>query len=316
MPTISTPYGPLQVLASSVETYPSGAIRSCIASEPATLQTPHGNLSPQYSADTLRKRQLPSITFYPNGMLRVLPLEQQCDVRTPGGVLPAEQVTFYESGAVRRVFPLNGRLSGFWSQEDEAQLSRPVKISTPLGEMEVNIVSAYFSPKGDLRSLTLWPGEALTIPTPCGQLAVRVGLAFYDTGEIKSVEPARPTRVTTPIGEILAFNPDVAGICGDVNSLRFNEQGAIIGLACAANAFSIASDDGRTQNIAPPLRRNACDGETLEPAPLTLEFVEDKVGFQAEGLAPCSALVRSVSVTRFAQPLPRLTPACSAKTTW
>ncbi|MGE4557471.1 MAG: hypothetical protein AB7D07_11675 [Desulfovibrionaceae bacterium] len=316
MPTIATTYGPIQVLASSVETFPSGAIRSCIASEPATLRTPYGDLTPQYSADTLRKRQLPSITFYRNGMLRVLPLEQQEEVRTPAAALPAEQITFYEDGAVRRVFPLNGRLSGFWSQEDEAQLSHPVKLNTPLGVLELNIVSAYFSPKGALRSLTLWPGEILEVPSPCGKLSARTGLSFYDTGEIKSLEPATPTSVATPIGKIRAFNPDVTGICGDANSLRFSRQGEIVGLACVANAFVIAGENEQAQRIAPPLRRNACDGETLEPAPLFLEFEGDRVSFSAEGMAPCSANRRDVSVTGFIPPLPRLNAGCTARTMW
>ena len=43
-------------------------------------------------------------------------------------VRTAEQVSFYESGALKRIFPLNGTLSGYWTQEDEAKLATPLTL--------------------------------------------------------------------------------------------------------------------------------------------------------------------------------------------
>ena len=107
MPIIITPFGAIDALPDT-EFFPDGSVRSCIAARACPLITPLGMLVPQFTANTLRKRQLPAISFHPNGMIRNLPLEEQILVCTPAGVLPAEQVSFYESGALKRIFPLNG----------------------------------------------------------------------------------------------------------------------------------------------------------------------------------------------------------------
>lgn len=311
MTTLATDFGVLPV-QSGAEYYPSGALHSCIASEKARLDTPLGPLTPQFTANTLRKRQLPCITFHENGMLRSLPLEEQVAVPTPLGDMPAEFVTFYPGGQVKRVFPLNGRLSGFWSQENEAALTRPLNLATPLGEFELTVTSAYFGPQGALRSLTLWPGTEIDLPCPCGPVPTRIGMAFFDTGALKSVEPARSVAVPTPLGELSAFNPDAHGISGDINSLCFSPSGEVAGLATIANAFEIVGQ-GRME---PRLRKSYCDGTTLEPAPLFVTFTGDRVAFHAENAASRSAPLDSVVARDFTPPLPLLFATCAPRTSW
>jgi hypothetical protein len=310
MPVISTPFGTIEIL-SSPEFFPDGSLQSCIAATACPLSTPLGTLVPQFTASTLRKRQLPAISFHPSGMIRNLPLEEAVMISSPLGDMPAEQVTFYDSGAVRRVFPLNGTLSGYWTEEDEAALARPLALDTPLGPVQAAPVCVYFSPEGNLRSLTLWPGTVIDVPTPLGSIPVRTGIAFYDSGALRSVEPARPVAVPTPVGELVAFDQDALGICGDQNSLRFCENGALMGLTTAAHAFDVELENGRRKNLSPPLRRHPCDGERMEAGPIVLEFRPGLVIFSSADLPPMSVRADSVMTSRFFLPLPALSPMCS-----
>lgn len=315
MSTIPTPFGPIRVLP-ALEFHPTGEIRSCFAAEACSLQTPYGSVTPQYQSNTLRKRQLPAIGLYPNGMIRALPLEEQAEIHTTVGVVPAEQLTFYENGELKRVFPLNGKLSGFWSQEDEEQLAEPLEIDTPIGRLKLKIVSLYFSPAGALRSLTLWPGEVLDAHCSCGDIPARSGIAFYDTGEIKSLEPSGHARAATPLGELRAYDPDSVGICGDVNSLRFGRDGKVLCLSTISDAFDVALDNGEVKRVSPPMRRNACDGETLEPGPLRLAFAGDRVTFSAEGVEETAAFLDRVSRAPARSLLPKMSECRGLKTMW
>jgi hypothetical protein len=310
MPTIQTPFGTLDVL-SGPEFFPDGSPRSCIVAGAYHFATPLGPLVPQFTANTLRKRQLPAISFHPNGMIRNLPLEEQTQVATPLGSMPAEQVTFYDTGALKRVFPLNGTLSGYWTQEDEAALAKPMTLDTPFGPVEALIVSVYFNPQGALRSLTLWPGQTIGVPSPVGAVTTRIGVSFFDSGAIKSLEPATLSAVPTPVGELLAFDPDAVGICGDENSLRFRENGALLGLKTHAHSFDVTLENGRVCRVNPSLRRHPCDSERMEAASLSLEFGSGRVSLTGEGVLRMIAPVEEVHASRFCLPMQVLSPGCT-----
>lgn len=309
MPIVETPFGPIEALP-RVEYHPSGAVRSCIAAAPSPLRAPCGELVPQYRSIALRKRRLPAISFHENGMPRTLPLEEQTPVDTPLGTLPAEQVTFHDCGAVHRVFPLNGCLSGYWSQEDEGRLASPLEVRSPAGPVAASLVAVRFARDGALLGLTLWPGEVADVACPCGTLPVRVGVAFAPDGSVRSVEPARPMAVHTPLGEVLAFDPDAVGVTGDVNSLGFDETGAVARFSTVSNAFDIARPGADDLCIEPPMRVNPCDGETREPGPLHVRIEGGVATFHRDGAPPVSAPLGRISVRRFARPLPILSPAC------
>lgn len=310
MPTITTPYGPVEALPGA-EFHPDDSVRSCIPAIACPLNTPLGVLVPQFTANTQRKRQLPAMLFHPGGRLRNLPLEEQTVVPTPLGPLPAEQVTFHESGALKRLFPLNGTLSGFWTQEDEAALAAPIILDTPLGPVEAPIISLYFSGQGRLRSLTLWPVLTLEVPCPLGSVTTRMGVSFYDSGAIRSLEPAAPTVVPTPIGPLMAFDPDAVGVNGDTNSLRFRENGSLLGLVTAAHAFDVVQENGRVRRIEPPLRRDPCDGQRQEVGPLALEFAGGRVTIGRPGQPRVSAAVTDVAAVPFHAPLPPMQRLCT-----
>ncbi len=288
MPTLETPLGSITAMEGA-EFYGTGALRSCIAIDESPLLTGYGTLIPQFSSNSVRKRQLPSLSFHENGMPRTLPLEEQVTITTPLGVLPAEKVTFYPDGAVKRIFPLNGCLSGYWELKDEIRLASPLNIDTPCGPMKKRLISLYFGPHGNLKSLTFWPGERIKVKAPLGPISVRVGLAFYDSGQIKSLEPAVPVAIKTPIGEVVAFDPDALGITGDQNSLRFDEAGNIMSLVTVSSSFNITTPDKTIRKIESPTRLNPVDGETREPTPMTVTFKEGKTFFSASGMAEFSA---------------------------
>ncbi|HCR12795.1 MAG TPA: hypothetical protein DIU49_05770, partial [Desulfovibrio sp.] len=119
METVITPYGPLPV-AGKPDLYPDGVVKAMYVQGPVSLETSVGRLMPQYTIDDSRRMHQPPLTFHANGRVRSLPLETRTVLETPLGPLSAELVTFHESGGVARVFPLNGKLSGYWTEADEA----------------------------------------------------------------------------------------------------------------------------------------------------------------------------------------------------
>ena len=121
MDTISSRYGQLPV-DGPVDLHPDGQVRAAYVAGPVHLVTSLGRLTPQHTIDDTRRMTLPPLTFYKNGQVRSLPLETRTVIATPAGVVPAELVTFHENGTVARVFPLNGKLSGYWTEADEARM--------------------------------------------------------------------------------------------------------------------------------------------------------------------------------------------------
>lgn len=276
MATLHTIYGSIHG-ATRAEYHSNGALRSCTAGEASPLATPWGVLIPQYTAAEVRRRQLPTIEFHDNGLLKSLPLEAQTMIQTPAGTMPAELVTFHETGALRRVFPLNGTLNGYWTQENEDALAMPVAMDTPLGRLEVPVVGVHFGTTGLMRSITLWPGTRLDVNTPAGRIPVRNGIAFHANGAIESVEPDMPVEIETPIGTIHAFNPDAVGICGDRNSLCFDAEGNIVHVATAMDCVQVILPDGRRVQHAPAVRESYCEEAANETVPMTFSFMKNRL---------------------------------------
>lgn len=269
-------------MAGCLEWHSTGVLKSCAPSGPALLGTPHGALPPQYSTDDLRRRTVQAVHFYDNGALRHLPLETRTEIMTPAGPLLAELVTFHKCGALSRVFPLNGKLSGYWSQEDEGRLAEPVTLATPLGPVSARLIAASFRPDGTMRSLTLWPGETLDVATPAGVLSVRIGVSFRADGSVQSVEPARPQTVATPVGQVRAFDLDACGIHGDHNSLRFAPDGAVSGVATSLSQLLATGPDGRERRFVPKSRESLCGDSDREPVPMLLDFTPEAVSVRFE----------------------------------
>ena len=292
METITTRFGTIKAIR--VERFTNGSIRSLVAGARTDLTTSYGTFAPQYQSNEERRRMIPEISLYRNGALRNLPLQDRTFVTTTLGSLPAELITFYDNGSVKRIFPMNGKLSGFWTQEDEEQLAEELHIVTSFGPVHAKFISICFDPLGSLRSLTLWPGQRIKVPTSVGIFAARTGISFHSTGEVASLEPARPIRIPTPLGPFHAFDPDAHGVHGDKNSLCFAPDGQVVALTTVMDQIKITGPNGSTHMICPALRESMCNENMLEPVPLRVLFDGEEVIFQTgRGQKACFSLTKN-----------------------
>lgn len=250
-----------------------------------SIMTSCGPLLPQHTANDLRKKPVERIRYHDSGHPVQVPLEEQTVIATPAGHLPAELVSFHANGKVNRVFPLNGRLSGYWSQEDESDLARPLTVFSPLGPLTARILSVSFRDDGSLRSITLWPGETLDVQTQMGVFKARIGISFDARGRLQSFEPARPIAVRTPAGEMMAYDPDAVGINGDANSLRFDADGRVCALTTTLSSLKVVLPEGEVRTFSPTVRESLCGDTELEPEPLRLEFAPEYIGIRQTSLA-------------------------------
>lgn len=246
------------------------------------VTTPYGEFIPQHTADDLRKKEILPISYHDNGTIRSLPLENQTVIATPAGDIPAELISFHENGALNRVFPLNGKLSGYWSQDDEAALAEPVTLETPSGTIVSKIISIGFYDNGLIRSITLWPGETVLITTPAGKLGARIGLSFTLDGKLQSIEPDTPTPVSTFMGDITAYDPDAVGVNGDRNSLMFAENGDIVSVTTTLSRIKVVSPDGRKTMYTPEYRESLCGDEETEVVPMAVGIIDGTVTIQQD----------------------------------
>lgn len=273
--TLQTPFGILGAVR-SFERYPSGELKSAILGDENVILTHAGELTPYYT-ETPRRKYKPSVEFFKSGLVKAVSLEEQQEVRTPIGELPAELITFYESGELCRVFPLDGKVTGYWTEADEAEENIPLTFDLGFVQFTAKLSAICFYPSGDIKSITLFPGETITV----GEVNVRHGLALYESGALSSLEPATPTMVPTPIGTLTAFDSEAIGVHADENSLHFYEDGSIKSLKTMTNTITVTCGDGSkktyTQEPIPGLPE-----EETAFLPLTVHFHENGVSFNRE----------------------------------
>jgi hypothetical protein len=280
MEKLQTRYGELAGVV-RLETWPDGTPKSCTLDQPNTLALPCGTLTPQYGDASVRRKYNRSLSFYESGALRSVSLEAQTAVRTPLGDIPAELVTFYESGEPHRVFPLNGQLSGYWTEQDEAALSKPLPFSFPFGRFTAHVIGLCFYKSGALRSLTLWPGEKVRIVTPAGEMPVHIGFSLYEDGQMR--RPSRPSlRWCTRAGRFLAFDAGAMGLNADRNSLAFDRQGRLTSLASTHTGVLARHKDGHIVRVAPAERFSPLDEDATIIEPITVSFTENAVRVKGE----------------------------------
>ncbi|GAB6036433.1 hypothetical protein JCM15519_09920 [Fundidesulfovibrio butyratiphilus] len=271
MDFLDTPYGRLGPLA-FVERDASDGVTSVTASGPFTVHTPLGPLTPQHTTDDMRRPKVEPLTFHRGGAIRTIALENRTKVSTPLGPMEAELLTFHPDGSLHRLFPLNGKLSGYWTVEEETSLAGPVSLITPAGPVTAKLVGIRFSPAGRLIGLTLWPGEIVEINTPVGRRKARMGMTFHEDGALASYEPAEPSETPTPIGAMMAFDPEASGVHGDTNSLTFAPNGSLLALTTTMHTVAVILADGSKQLFAPAMIPNLCDETVLEPKGIRLRF--------------------------------------------
>lgn len=278
MENISTKYGDLKG-ATHVSFYPKGNIRECILTEANEIETPYGKFIPQYMDDGFRRKLIKPVIFHENGNLKNLPLQEKVEIQTTVGLLPAELITWYEDGSIRRIFPLDGKITGFWSEEDEYDLSKTLEFNFPFGKIEQKVVAIQFYRNGAVKSITLWPKDTITISSPIGVIEARIGFNLYPDGKLKSFEPSQPLLVDTPIGKIKAYDRTAIGIHSDSNSIRFTETGEIGNVVTGTEMVKVIDKNGKEYIYNPHLKPSMFNLDVMDLIPLSIQFHDKKVRF-------------------------------------
>jgi hypothetical protein len=195
-------------------------------------------------------------------------------------MVTAEKISFYESGKIKRIFPLDGRISGFWSELDEKSLLSATNLTFPFGKMALLASTVCYHETGGIRSVTLWPGEMVELTVGGRVYATRVGFSLDAEGNIASLEPAAPIKVQTPLGVMAAYDPDAIGVTADRNSLEFDKSGNVKALKSLA---IVVSDTDKTLKIEPFSRLHPLDDYKRHYHPLAFRFEKDSVRITRPG---------------------------------
>ena len=151
------------------------------------VSTKYGNLIPCSGASDYRKKHRCAVCFFDSGALKSVYLEEPQVLSLPSGDFQAELITFYEDGNAKRIFPLYGSISAYWSVEEEAAAA-PFYDFLISGETHrIRPECIFFYPSGKIRSITLWPSDELTVKTPLGPVKSKLGIELYESGRIRSI---------------------------------------------------------------------------------------------------------------------------------
>ncbi|MGL1890974.1 MAG: hypothetical protein OCD02_05070 [Spirochaetaceae bacterium] len=267
----------------------NGDLESIQPFEEVKIKTSIGTIIPVYNVEDMGRKKLTPIKFDLDGNIKSLQLQDVKKIKTSIGMFLTEFITFYASGEMCRLFQLNGKLSGFWSEQNEYDLAKTIKISTPIGDIIGKPIYIHFYKSGELKSITFWPKERVSVQGEYGLFEIKTGISFHPCGSLKSYEPVEPIIVHTALGNIEAFDPDPVGINGERNSLEFNTSGDILRLSTIKSQVMVIDDDGNSEIFAPVEIISRCNDELFVIQPLNIEFSDDEVifryGFKIAGKA-------------------------------
>lgn len=284
MDIVETDYGTVSGIADR-SAYADGTLKSCRLMAENRLRTPFGELIPLYRAADLGERQKKdrrSLAFFESGKLKSVALDEATPVKTPLGVIKAEAVSFYENGALKRLFPLNGQIDGYWSETNESLLAEAIEFDLPIGRFSAKVISLHFYPGGALKSLTLWPGERITVDTPIGPMRVRTGFSLYENGAVSSVESARVEELATPIGVVKAFDAEMIGMNADRGSVHFSPDGKLTSVKTIHTGLRVVRPGQPEQVIEPFETISRIDDEGGRTVPMQIDFGERTLKVVAE----------------------------------
>jgi hypothetical protein len=278
-------------------------IETAMFQEPVSLKTSVGTLIPRYTLDDQSRKKEAPVVFYSDGAIRSLPLEDRTPIETNAGVIPAELITFYPSGELKRLFPLNGKITGYWTETDEYKLAEPFSIDTEAGKIKAKPIYLEFYESGELSAICFWPQERLEIQSPIGKVKIKTGISFYEDGSIKGFEPSGTLLVPSPIGPVQVSNPEAEGMDTSEFSLQFDREGNVCKLSTVKSQFEVQPEtmSAAMQNLfesqvfKPRVIRSYCSDSMNSVLPLTLEFTEEDIVFSLG----YKALMSVPAATRF-----------------
>lgn len=261
---------------SSYTTYESGQIKECKLNERNILLVGKQDFIPRYSDPDERRKDNKALAFYESGNVKSIALEERTVVTTNIGSIPVELLTFYEDGAVKSLFPLNGQINFGWSEEEEEKLLEEMQFDLPCASFTTKIIGARFYNSGALKSLILWSGKRIEIETPIGTYPVRVGFRLYEDGSLESFEPAVPVLIKTEIGAIMAFDQNALGMDADFNSIRFYPDGRLKALCTNSDIVINQISSAQRTIMYQQLRLDMLSNEMVK-LPVNISFGEEQV---------------------------------------
>lgn len=311
MASFNTEYGVI-VGVINEEFDQDGNIKECMVTEYNQLKTDYGYLVPKYGESSLRSKFVKSLSFYTSGKLKSIYLEEPTQVITSIGILPAELITFYENGGIHRLFPLNGRISGYWSEEEEYNLASEISLTIQSKNICSKFMSIQFYDSQAIKSITLWRKNEIQLTSLYGMIKTNIGFSLYEDGRLKSIEPKYPMDIPTPIGRLKAYDTTKLGIHADQNSLCFYENQQIKSLKSVTDVIEVTSETGYVSQYTPFFVRNLLNPEEFSIEPITMTFEENTVRIkdynQGEGIF--SLENSSFNIKKLQEVITDLTYAC------
>lgn len=274
---METKYGILNGIEEA-EYYSDGMLKSCKITREHIFKTKIGDLVPQYETRDERRKLTGTLQFYHSGDIMAISLDSQMQIETALGIVPAEKILFYEGEKIKRIFPLNGKLSGYWGELDEYKLAEKITLNSGENSITGKFISIAFYESGDLKSITLWPKEKLKLSTNIGEILCRKGISFYENMNVKSFEPYSEIKLSTPIGEIFSFNNEITGLHGDSNSIQYYNDGKIKSLYTCNTIIKIR-EGIELKTIASDIKAGWCNELVKVPIAVKIDFLDDLVIF-------------------------------------
>lgn len=192
-----------------------------------TIITKYGNLLPCSGASDYRKKHRCAVSYFESGSVRSVYLEETEVLSFPAGDFQTELITFYEDGNVKRIFPLYGQISAYWSIGEEAENAPYYDFDIAGEKLHIRPQCIFFYPSGKIRSITLWPVDEITVNTPAGQVCTKLGLELYESGRLRSIEPVFGTVISTPDGDLKPYRFRPVMMHAENATLKFDENGRI-----------------------------------------------------------------------------------------
>ena len=203
------------------------------------LKTPYGDLIPNATYSDVRKKNRESVTYYEDGSLESVYLEEPQPIETAVGTIDAELITFYPDGTIKRLFPLYGQLSGYWTETEEYELLKEQSVELFGKVRSIKPLCICFFPGGGIKTLTIWPRSELYIDTKYGPIKTQFGFELTEDGRLKSIEPAFGEKIVTEYGVIYPYDPANYRLHAEGNSLCFDENGNITQFKTIKNKIEI-----------------------------------------------------------------------------
>ncbi len=241
---------------------------------------------PRYLPMDARSRDKETIEYYPSGEVKSIYLASIHTVMLPSGKTNAEYVTFYKEGQIHRIFPVYGKLSGYWFEEDEKRFLQ--ESTHVIGEYSYrgmfSCICCY--PSGKVKSLTIWPGESITIMYNQKKVAVKNGISFYEDGAVKAFEPNNPISIKHGTGIYLAYDPLAIGISGDYTSFSLYPNGEVRSLKTALTGICYVKENDKKEGgglneiqhrVQPEFVMGPYDMSEQILMSMLIEFTEDEL---------------------------------------